>query len=67
MKVTERTIRWTVNESLRRMKVEQSTKFYQWIKIGEQMKSWTVIESLKGNENWTVHESWTVNESSKVN
>ena len=31
------------------------------------MKSWTVIESLKGNENWTVHESWTANESSKVN
>ena len=35
MKVRERTVSWTVNESWRRMKVEQSTKFYQWIKIGE--------------------------------
>ena len=44
MKVTERTIRWTVNESLRRMKVEQSTKFYQWIKLESK---WKVEQLLK--------------------
>ena len=42
-------------------------KVEQWIKVREQIRSWTVNENLSMNESLTVNKSWTVNESWTVN